>query len=73
MLSHLDVRGLEPPEPLLRILARLETLDPGDELEVLHERRPLLLYPELEARGFVHETDELGPGLVRIRIRRPPR
>ena len=27
----------------------------------------LFLYPQLEERGFVHETDEPGPGLVRIR------
>jgi uncharacterized protein (DUF2249 family) len=65
----LDVRGLEPPEPMVKILEALEALIPGDVLEVLHERRPMLLYPQLDDRGFVHETDEPEPGLSRIRIR----
>jgi uncharacterized protein (DUF2249 family) len=66
----MDVRGLEPPEPLVRILEAVELLQPGDRLEVLHERRPMFLYPQLEARGLVHETDEPSPGLIRIVIRR---
>jgi uncharacterized protein (DUF2249 family) len=65
----LDVRGLEPPLPMVRVLERLDTLGDGEELEVLHVRRPMLLYPQLEDRGFAHETDEPEPGLVRIRIR----
>jgi tRNA 2-thiouridine synthesizing protein A len=65
----LDVRGLEPPEPLVRILEALERLRPGERLEVLHERRPMFLYPQLDERGFAHETDEPEPGVVRILIR----
>ena len=67
----LDVRGLEPPEPMVQILERLDMLRPGQRLVVLHERRPMLLYPQLDERGFLHDTDELEPGLVRIVIRRP--
>lgn len=66
----LDVRGLEPPQPMQRVLEEIERLGPGAELEVRHDRRPLFLYPQLDGRGFVHETDEPEPGLVRIRIRR---
>ena len=69
---HLDVRRLEPPEPMVRVLERLETLAPGQELEVLHDRRPMFLYPQLDDRGFVHETDEPAPGLIRIVVRRGP-
>jgi uncharacterized protein (DUF2249 family) len=67
----LDVRGLEPPEPMVQILERLDTLRPGQRLVVLHERRPMLLYPQLDERGFLHDTEEPEPGLVRIAIRRP--
>ena len=67
----LDVRGLEPPEPMVQILERLDTLGPGQHLIVLHERRPMLLYPQLDERGFLHETEEVEPGLVRIVVRRP--
>jgi uncharacterized protein (DUF2249 family) len=69
----LDVRGLEPPQPLLRVLQEVDRLGPAAELEVCHDRRPILLYPQLEERGFVHETDEPEPGLVRIVIRRGAR
>jgi uncharacterized protein (DUF2249 family) len=67
----LDVRGLEPPEPMVQVLEEVERLGPGAELEVRHDRRPMFLYPQLDERGLVHETDEPAPGLVRIRIRRP--
>jgi uncharacterized protein (DUF2249 family) len=63
----LDVRGLEPPQPMLRVL---ETLDAVDDLEVWLDRRPVFLYPQLEDRGFEHETSEPTPGLVRVLIRR---
>jgi uncharacterized protein (DUF2249 family) len=66
----LDVRELEPPEPMVRVLEALERLEPGERLEVLHARRPMFLYPQLDERGFAHETDEPEPGLVRIVIRR---
>jgi uncharacterized protein (DUF2249 family) len=67
----IDVRGLEPPQPMVRVLEALDRLDPGARLEVLHDRRPVFLYPQLDDRGFAHETDEPEPGLVRIVIRRP--
>jgi uncharacterized protein (DUF2249 family) len=65
----IDVRGLEPPEPLVRILDAVERLKAGDSIEVLHERRPVFLYPQLDERGFLHETDESQAGVVRIVIR----
>jgi uncharacterized protein (DUF2249 family) len=68
--TTLDVRGLEAPLPMQRVLERLDELGPGQTLEVIHSRRPLFLYPQLDDRGFVHETDEPQPGIVRIRIRR---
>ena len=64
----LDVRGLEPPQPMVRVLEEIDRLAPGTRLEVHHDRRPLFLYPQLEDRGFRHETDEPTVGLVRIRI-----
>jgi uncharacterized protein (DUF2249 family) len=70
--STLDVRQLEPPLPLVRVLARLDALGADDELTVIHDRRPVFLYPQIEERGFTHRTEEPEPGLVRIVIRRPP-
>jgi uncharacterized protein (DUF2249 family) len=68
----LDVRGLEPPGPMVQILERLDMLRPGQRLVVLHERRPMLLYPQLDERGFLHDTEEVEPGLVRIVVRPAP-
>ena len=66
----LDVRGLEPPRPMVAVLERLETLARGQALIVIHDRRPTFLYPQLDERGFVHRTDEPEPGVVRIVIER---
>lgn len=70
----LDVRGLEPPQPMLRVLEHVDRLAPGQRLIVTHERRPMFLYPQLEEQGLRHETEELGPGEFRITIWRegPP-
>ena len=59
---------------MIRILELLDKLAPGQRLVVTHERRPLFLYPQLEDRGWSHETEELGPGEFRITIWRedPP-
>lgn len=65
----IDVRGLEPPQPMVRVLELLDALEPGQRLEVIHDRRPRFLYPQLDDRGFIHETDEPEPGVVRIVIR----
>lgn len=48
----LDVSDLEPPEPLQRVLQALDELGDAEYLHVLHRREPLLLYPELQRRGF---------------------
>ena len=66
----IDVRGLEPPQPMVAVLERLETLGRGERLTVVHDRRPTVLYPQLDARGFTHSTDEPEPGVVRIVIER---
>lgn len=71
--ATLDVRGLEPPQPMVAVLERLETLAGGQTLTVVHDRRPTFLYPQLDARGFTHRTEEPEPGVVRIIIERPGR
>lgn len=65
----LDNRGLQPPEPMVRILATLETLAPGQVLEAWNDREPLHLYPELEARGAAIDVC-CEPDRVRVLIRR---
>ncbi|HEX5973432.1 MAG TPA: DUF2249 domain-containing protein [Gemmatimonadaceae bacterium] len=67
----LDVRGLQPPEPLVRTLAALETLPDGHQLIQLNERVPQLLLPMLAERGFACELDDSLADRVLLRIWRP--
>ncbi len=66
----LDSRGLQPPEPMIRILDALEHLAAGEVLEAINEREPMFLYPELEARGAAIEVVKQADGGVRLLIRR---
>ena len=54
---HLDVRGLEAPEPLERILGELDSLQSDEQLDVTHWREPLLLYPILTERAWQYKTE----------------
>lgn len=64
----LDVRGLEPPEPLIRTLAALETLAPGHVLLQVNVRVPQFLIPMLGERGYACEIDESHADRVLVRI-----
>jgi uncharacterized protein (DUF2249 family) len=65
----LDVRGLEPPEPMVRTLAALETLPVGSTLVQLNVRTPRFLLPRLDDLGFEYEIREQGNDLVRLFVR----
>ena len=63
-----DARGLEPPEPLVKILEATADLSEGAEIRAHTDRRPLHLYARLEERGFQHETKEQSDGSFITRI-----
>lgn len=67
---RLDVRGLEPPEPMLRTLAALEALPTDHTLVQVNVRVPQFLLPVLAERGFTWEIDESSTDGVTVRIRR---
>ncbi len=48
----IDVRELEPPEPLELALDMVQTLHPGEYLRMLLRREPYPLYRLLEQDGF---------------------
>jgi len=71
--THIDVRGLSPPEPMLAILQMIE----GGEVDALiaHlDREPIFLYTELDQRGWTHEIiscmRDVGNGEVKLRLAR---
>ncbi|HTJ77852.1 MAG TPA: DUF2249 domain-containing protein [Rariglobus sp.] len=59
---EIDARGLEPPEPMTRILAAVENLKPGATLRAHTDRRPLHLHAELQTRGLHFTSQELVDG-----------
>jgi hypothetical protein len=67
----IDVSHLPPPLPMVRILETLRDLGPSETLLVSHTRRPIHLYPKLDALGCTHETTVLGSGKIQVRITNP--
>ncbi len=49
---HIDVRGLEPPQPMVGILARLQDAGADGPVTVHLDRDPIYLYPELVELGW---------------------
>lgn len=64
----LDVRGLEPPQPMIVILEKLVELGPGAQLEVHHHREPVLLYEKLALRGYGARTEKRAEGDYLVHI-----
>ncbi|MCC7376434.1 MAG: DUF2249 domain-containing protein [Verrucomicrobiales bacterium] len=69
-ILEIDARGLEPPQPLVRILEALGSVSTTTILHARTDRRPIHLYPMLRLRGFCSETTESeGHGFLTV-IRR---
>lgn len=66
---EVDHRGLEPPEPMVRTLAAVERLVPGEALAAILPREPLFLFEELKARGHRWRGGSQPDGSYRIVIR----
>ena len=67
---EVDARGLEPPQPLVKILEALATLPEGARLRARTDRRPMHLYAQLEERSFVGESKEQEDGSFVTNVRR---
>jgi len=71
-LTELDVRGLEPPAPMMRIMEAL-TRAPDEPLRVRIHREPIPLYELLAERGFAWRTTPLQDGSFEVLIERSAR
>ncbi len=67
---EVDARGLEPPQPLVKILEAVSRLAIGAELVARTDRNPIHLYDHLSARGLIGETKPQTDGSFLTRIRR---
>jgi hypothetical protein len=52
---HMDLRGLEPPEPMVAVLQAIDGDEVDSALIARFDREPIFLYPELDDRGWSHE------------------
>lgn len=69
-IVDVDARGLEPPQPMVKVLEALPALTEHAEMHARTDRRPIHLYPMLEARGFAGESEEQPDGSYITYIRR---
>jgi len=67
---EVDVRGLEPPEPMVRILEAVERAGERGVVRAVTDRKPLHLYDELQARGWQAETTAGADGSFTSLIRK---
>lgn len=66
----IDGRDMQPPEPLERTLAALDTLPPGSALRLLVYCHPVPLFNILRNHGYVWQEDVRDDGTHDILIRR---
>ena len=64
----LDVRGMEPPEPLERVLDAIGDFEPGDTLRLMIDCEPLPLYRILDRNNFAHVAEPGARSLYEITI-----
>lgn len=67
---EVDARGLEPPQPMVRILESLAQLPDGALVRAHTDRRPMHLFAMLEERGFVATSEEQPDGSYFTHIQR---
>ncbi|HZJ08833.1 MAG TPA: DUF2249 domain-containing protein [Trueperaceae bacterium] len=70
--AFLDNRGLEPPQPMIRTLEKLDSLDDGDVLTIHNDRVPVYLFPQLLDLGASYTVDEQADGSAVVRITKAP-
>lgn len=69
---EIDVCGLEPPEPLERVLEALDRLQPGRRLRVIIGREPYPLYQILGRNGYQYQTTSRPDYLYEVLIWQNP-
>ncbi len=69
----LDVRGMEPPEPIERVLTTIDDFKPGDTLKLVIDCHPVPLFRILERNGFAYRSEPGTASVYEITIWRAER
>lgn len=64
----LDVRGMEPPEPIERVLETIADFQDGDTLKLVIDCMPMPLFRILEHNGYGHHEEPGTESLYEITI-----
>ena len=56
---EIDVRELEPPEPLQRVLEVSSSLPKDHYIKMIHRREPVLLFPILKKQHLQYSIEEI--------------
>ncbi len=64
----LDNRGLEPPQPMVRTLAKLSSASAGDQVVIHNDRVPMFLIEELHALNYTYSVDNQEDGSAIVTI-----
>ena len=64
----LDVRGMEPPEPLQRVLEAIDGFVQGDRLRLIIDCMPHPLFRVLERNGYCHREEPGTESLYEVTI-----
>lgn len=69
-IKEIDVRGFEPPQPMVTILETLNQIEDNTILLVHHHREPVLLYDKLEELGYKADVEKKDENYYIIIIRK---
>jgi uncharacterized protein (DUF2249 family) len=64
----LDVRGMQAPEPIERVLTTIDGFKPGDSLTLVIDCHPVPLFRILERNGYAYRTEPGKDSLYEITI-----
>lgn len=65
---RLDNRGLEPPNPMMRTLSKLDQCNSGDQVIIHNDRVPMFLIEELKMLGYAYDVDRQSDGSAIVTI-----
>jgi uncharacterized protein (DUF2249 family) len=68
--APMDLRGLQPPEPIVRIFEALER-SPGEPLRAILPHEPVPLFALLRERGYRYSGQQRADGGYELLIERP--
>jgi uncharacterized protein (DUF2249 family) len=71
--EELDVRGVEAPTHILKILQRVGQLPPGKGLRARLDNNPMQLYDLLQQRGFFLHANKTADGTFLATVEQNPR